>query len=80
MVIPLTIKECELLQLFSEQPNTVVKREFLIKTVWEDQGVFVGRRLDTYISKLRKKLSLDPNISLVNVHGVGYRLELVAMV
>ncbi|MEZ4855911.1 MAG: winged helix-turn-helix domain-containing protein [Gelidibacter sp.] len=79
-MIPLTIKECELLQLFSEQPNTVIKREFLIKTVWEDQGVFVGRSLDTYISKLRKKLSLDPNISLVNVHGVGYRLELVDMV
>lgn len=74
-IIPLTQKECELLQIFSEQPNTIVKREFLIKTVWEDQGVFVGRSLDTYISKLRKKLAQDPNIMLVNVHGVGYKLE-----
>ncbi len=76
-IIPLTQKECELLQIFSVQPNTIVKREFLIKTVWEDQGVFVGRSLDTYISKLRKKLAKDPHISLVNVHGVGYKLEVV---
>ncbi|MEO6346792.1 MAG: helix-turn-helix domain-containing protein, partial [Aquaticitalea sp.] len=76
-IIPLTLKECELLQIFNEQPNTLIKREFLIKTVWEDQGVFVGRSLDTYISKLRKKLSLDLSISLINVHGVGYRLEVV---
>ncbi len=74
-IIPLTQKECELLQIFSAKPNTIVKREFLIKTVWEDQGVFVGRSLDTYISKLRKKLAKDPQIMLVNVHGVGYKLE-----
>ncbi len=77
-VIPLTQKECELLQIFSAQPNTIVKREFLIKTVWEDQGVFVGRSLDTYISKLRKKLARDPQIMLVNVHGVGYKLEVAS--
>ncbi|MEZ4802580.1 MAG: helix-turn-helix domain-containing protein [Gelidibacter sp.] len=76
-IISLTQKECELLELFCAEPNTIIKREFLIKTVWEDQGVFVGRSLDTYISKLRKKLSLDKSISLVNVHGVGYKLEVI---
>ncbi len=75
--IKLTTKECELLELFSEQPNTIVKRDYIIKTIWEDQGVFVGRSLDTYISKLRKKLAADANISLVNVHGVGYKLEIL---
>ena len=73
--IALTTKECELLAIFGAQPNTIIKREHLTKTVWEDQGVFVGRSLDTYISKLRKKLSKDPSLSLVNVHGVGYKLE-----
>lgn len=74
-VILLTQKECELLLIFSEQINTIVKRDFLVKTVWEDQGVIVGRSLDTYISKLRKKLAEDPTVSLINIHGVGYRLE-----
>ena len=53
----------------------VIKREELSKKVWEDHGVFVGRSLDTYISKLRKKLSDDESIKLTNVHGIGYMLE-----
>ena len=74
--IPLTQKECELLAIFIENPNQVVKREVLTKRVWEDNGVIVGRSLDTYISKLRKKLEDDDTIKISNVHGVGYKLEI----
>lgn len=73
--ISLSNKECELLILFMQAPNQVIKREALIKQVWEDNGVIVGRSLDTYISKLRKKLKEDTSIKLTNVHGVGYKLE-----
>jgi DNA-binding winged helix-turn-helix (wHTH) protein len=73
--ISLSKKECELLEIFVANINKVVKREELTKKVWEDNGVFVGRSLDTYISKLRKKLKEDPSIQLINVHGVGYKLE-----
>jgi DNA-binding winged helix-turn-helix (wHTH) protein len=74
--IPLSKKEAELLTVFVANPNKVIKREELSKKVWEDHGVFVGRSLDTYISKLRKKLSDDASIKLTNVHGIGYMLEL----
>ena len=73
--ISLSKKEVELLTLFVEYPNKIIKREELSKKVWEDHGVFVGRSLDTYISKLRKKLSDDESIKLTNVHGIGYVLE-----
>lgn len=73
--IPLSKKEVELLAVFVAHPNKVIKREELSKKVWEDHGVFVGRSLDTYISKLRKKLSDDASIKLTNVHGIGYMLE-----
>lgn len=73
--INLSKKEVELLTLFVENPNKIIKREELSKKVWEDHGVFVGRSLDTYISKLRKKLSEDESIKLTNVHGIGYILE-----
>ena len=73
--IPLSKKEVELLTVFVENPNKIIKREELSKKVWEDHGVFVGRSLDTYISKLRKKLSEDASIKLTNVHGIGYMLE-----
>lgn len=73
--ISLSNKECELLEILAEAPNQIVKREELTKRVWEDNGVFVGRSLDTYISKLRKKLSGDEGVQITNVHGVGYKLE-----
>ncbi|SNY95098.1 helix-turn-helix domain-containing protein [Flagellimonas pacifica] len=75
--IKLTSKESELLQIFCDNPNQVVKRDFLLKEVWEDKGVFVGRSLDTFISKIRKKFKDDNDINLLNVHGVGYKLEIV---
>jgi DNA-binding response OmpR family regulator len=74
--IALSKKECELLALFVANPNQIIKRDELTKRVWEDNGVFVGRSLDTYISKLRKKLKADTSIKLTNIHGVGYKLEL----
>lgn len=73
--IGLSKKECELLEILCDNLNEVVKRDELSKRVWEDHGVFVGRSLDTYISKLRKKLKEDASIKITNVHGVGYKLE-----
>ena len=74
--ISLSKKECELLAIFIAKPNQIIKRDELTKKVWEDNGVFVGRSLDTYISKLRKKLKGDTSIKLTNVHGIGYKLEI----
>ncbi len=75
--IRLSKKECEILVIFVANPNQIIKREDLTKKVWEDNGVFVGRSLDTYISKLRKKLKEDSSIKLTNIHGVGYKLEVL---
>lgn len=74
--IKLSSKECELLKIFGKNKNNIVKRELLMKEVWEDNGVVVGRSLDTFISKLRKKLEGDPSVRLTNIHGVGYKLEI----
>ncbi|WP_198034967.1 winged helix-turn-helix domain-containing protein [Winogradskyella sp. J14-2] len=74
--ISLSKKECEILEILSEKPNEIVSREELTKRIWEDNGVVVGRSLDTYISKLRKKLQDDPKIKLTNAHGIGYKLEI----
>jgi Transcriptional regulatory protein, C terminal len=71
----LTIKECKVLYILANAQNTMVERELLQKEVWENEGVIVTRSLDMFVSKLRKKLSGDPDIKIVNVHGKGYRLS-----
>ena len=63
-----------MLGIFAENINTEVPRERLQKEVWEDEGVIVGRSLDMFISKLRKKLSTEPGIQIVSIHGKGYKL------
>lgn len=73
--IELTSKETKLLRIFCESPNEVIDRNQLLKEGWEDEGVITGRSLDMYVSKLRKKLQLDPAVSIINVHGKGYRLN-----
>lgn len=75
--INLSKKECELLEILSENLNEVVKRDELTKRIWEDHGVFVGRSLDTYVSKLRKKFENDASIKITNIHSVGYKLEVI---
>lgn len=73
--VELTAKEAKLLRIFSDAPNEVIDRNQLLKEGWEDEGVITGRSLDMYVSKLRKKLQADPAVSILNVHGRGYRLN-----
>jgi hypothetical protein len=74
--IELTGTETRLLLIFAASPNQVIARSRLQKEIWEDEGVIVGRSLDMFISKLRKKLELDPDTKIVVIRGKGYRLEI----
>jgi len=71
----LTQKEADVLRLLGQSQHKLVKRDYILKTVWEDEGYFVGRSLDVFISKLRKYLKADSSIRIVNIHGVGYKME-----
>ncbi|MNG11078.1 Transcriptional regulatory protein CseB [compost metagenome] len=73
--IDLTGTETRLLLIFALSPNETIERSRLQKEIWEDEGVIVGRSLDMFISKLRKKLELDPNINIVVIRSKGYKLE-----
>ncbi|MFV5692770.1 winged helix-turn-helix domain-containing protein [Flavobacterium sp. LT1R49] len=73
--INLTGTETRLLLIFALSPNETIERSRLQKEIWEDEGVIVGRSLDMFISKLRKKLELDPNINIVVIRSKGYKLE-----
>ena len=53
--IELSNKEAELLTLLHAHVNTVIERETILQHVWGDEGDYIGRTLDVFISKLRKK-------------------------
>jgi hypothetical protein len=72
----LSSKEASLLDLLYTNINQNVTREEILQIVWGDEGDYLGRTLDVFISKLRKKIETDPNIKIVNIRGVGYRMVL----
>jgi DNA-binding response OmpR family regulator len=71
----LTKMEGDLLRLFFAQKGKLIKREEILKEVWNSDDYFLGRSLDVFISKLRKYLRGDTNIEIVNQFGVGFRLD-----
>jgi DNA-binding response OmpR family regulator len=70
----LTSKETELLMILCKSANEVVDRSVALNKIWKDDSYFNARSMDVYITKLRKYLKEDPQIELLNVHGVGFKL------
>jgi len=71
----LTKKEAEVLRMLASNVNNVVKREEVLTDVWGENDYFMGRSMDVYIARLRKKLSEDQRVTIVNVHRMGFKLE-----
>jgi DNA-binding response OmpR family regulator len=74
--IELTGTETRVLSIFASSPNETIERRRIQKEIWEDEGVIVGRSLDMFISKLRKKLEFDPTVKIVVIRGKGYKMEI----
>ncbi len=72
----LTRKESALLKLLIEHQNQIMPRETALKKIWGGNDYFIGRSMDVFIAKLRKYLKNDPNITIVNVHGTGFKFEI----
>jgi len=70
----LTKKEMHLLILFASNTNSFLDRKYTLKTIWKDDSYYNARSMDVYICKLRKLLSDDPDVLIINIHGKGYRM------
>jgi DNA-binding response OmpR family regulator len=70
----LTTKENELLRLFFDNVNNVLERDTALQKVWNNDSYFTARSMDVFISKLRKYIKEDERLTIINVHGTGYKL------
>ncbi len=71
---PLTRKEAALLKVLYDNKNDLVTRKKVLKMIWGNNDYFIGRSMDVFIARLRKYLKSDPNVKILTVHGVGFRL------
>ena len=75
IVQKLTSREADILALLCENQGDLVLRSDILQRFWEnDDPAFSSRSLDVFITKLRKYLSEDEHIKLVNEKGKGLKL------
>ncbi len=74
----LTRKEFGTLRYLAGQAGEVVRREELLREVWEYKAYPTTRTVDNHIASLRAKIEADASNPrfLQTVHGVGYKLVL----
>ena len=70
----LSYRETEILRCLAEHKDEVVDMRGILLDLWGDDSFFNTRSLHVFITKLRHKLEDDPDIRIVNVRGVGYKL------
>ena len=73
-IYKLTNRESVLLEFFVNNKGQVLDRALILNAVWGNDDFFSGRSMDVFITKLRKKLSLDTTIEIINCRGRGYKL------
>jgi two-component system response regulator RegX3 len=76
-LVPLPLKEFELLELLLLNAGRVLTRDVLIDRIWGPNYYGDTKTLDVHIKRLRAKLEADPANPhrIVTVRGVGYRYE-----
>lgn len=72
----LTKREVDVLEQLCLHKNEVMNRDDALRKIWGNNDYFNGRSMDVFISRIRKYLSEDPNIQIINVHGVGFKLAI----
>ncbi len=70
----LSHRETEILERLCKNQNNILDNQSVLLELWGDDDFFNTRSLHVFIVKLRKKLSKDTNIRIINVRGVGYKL------
>lgn len=70
----LSQREGDLLHLLLQHRNEVLDRTKALTRIWGEDTFFNARSMDVYITRLRKHLSKDPSLQIINIRGKGYRL------
>ena len=70
----LTARESDILRMLCQSGQDMIPRKTILKSIWGDDTFFNARSLDVFITKLRRHLQADPNVQIINIRGVGYKL------
>ena len=70
----LSYRESQLLDFLVQSREGIAERKDILMNLWGDDSYFNSRNLDVYIKKLRDRLKKDPDVEIITLKGVGYRV------
>jgi len=70
----LSFKEAALLELLLQRKNDVLERQEVLLKIWNEDTYYNTRSLDVFMAHLRKLLKDDPEVQILSLRGVGYKL------
>jgi DNA-binding response OmpR family regulator len=73
-IITLTYRTNELIYRLMKSKNGVMDRRQTLLDLWGDDSAYNARSMDVFISKIRKYFQEDPNIKIINLRGLGYKM------
>jgi len=74
--LQLTEKEAALIDFFYHHKNQLIKREQILKAIWNTDDFFSGRSMDVYISKIRKYFQEDNRIRIESIRFIGIEFKI----
>ena len=74
--IDLTGKETQLLSMLCQQKGQLLTRDSALTKIWGENNYFARRTMDVHIARIRNYLKKDPRVTIKNVHGKGFLLEI----
>lgn len=72
----LSQKEAAVLKFLCENANKLLKREEILYNVWGKDDYFMGRSMDVFLTKLRKRIKKIPGVEIRTYHGAGFKFIL----
>lgn len=74
----LSYMESEILRRLILGRGTIVEARAILLDLWNDDSPYNRNSLHVFIHKLRRRLSTDPHIRILNIRGLGYKLVVEA--
>lgn len=75
--IELSLRDIQILKYLKDNQGVALSRDSIFDQCWGFDYLPNSRTLDQHVSKLRKKIEIDPKEPKIikTVHGVGYRFD-----
>ena len=70
----LSFKESALLEMMIIRKNDVLERQEALIKIWGDDNYYNTRSMDVFMTHIRKLLKDEPDIQIMNLRSIGYKL------